>query len=103
MILGESVPVTKTSLPSAGKDGARIYNVEEHKKHTLYCGTHVIQTRFYTGELVKALVVRTGRTQRDGLGLTTPCKLSDGPASMSTLKRKREYNQWVLLVCFLRL
>lgn len=34
--------------------------MEEHKRHTLFCGTHVIQTRFYTGELVKAVVVRTG-------------------------------------------
>ncbi|XP_030608317.1 probable cation-transporting ATPase 13A3 isoform X2 [Archocentrus centrarchus] len=66
MLTGESVPVTKTSLPSAGKDGVRIYNMEEHKKHTLYCGTHVIQTRFYTGELVKAVVVRTGFSTEKG-------------------------------------
>lgn len=64
------MPVTKTSLPSAGEEGARSYNVDEHKKHTLYCGTHVIQTRFYTGELVKAVVVRTGKLERDGLGPT---------------------------------
>lgn len=37
------------------------YNTEEHKRHTLFCGTHVIQTRFYTGELVKAVVIRTGK------------------------------------------
>ncbi|XP_040910771.1 probable cation-transporting ATPase 13A3 isoform X2 [Toxotes jaculatrix] len=60
MLTGESVPVTKTSLPSLGEEAARSYNIEEHKRHTLFCGTHVIQTRFYTGELVKAVVVRTG-------------------------------------------
>lgn len=60
--LGESVPVTKTSLPSSGEDAARLYDMEEHKRHTLFCGTHVIQTRYYTGELVKAVVIRTGET-----------------------------------------
>lgn len=57
---GESVPVTKTSLPSSGDEAARSYSMEEHKRHTLFCGTHVIQTRFYAGELVKAVVIRTG-------------------------------------------
>lgn len=56
------MPVTKTSLPSLGEEAARRYNMEEHKRYTLFCGTHVIQTRFYTGELVKAVVVRTGET-----------------------------------------
>ena len=60
--IGESVPVTKTSLPSSGGEASKIYNTEEHKRHTLFCGTHVIQTRFYSGELVKAVVVRTGET-----------------------------------------
>ncbi|KAM4728657.1 polyamine-transporting ATPase 13A3-like isoform 2-T2 [Anableps anableps] len=49
MLTGESVPVTKTSLPSSGDEAARRYNMEEHKRHVLFCGTHVIQTRFYTG------------------------------------------------------
>ncbi|PWA17582.1 hypothetical protein CCH79_00011217, partial [Gambusia affinis] len=55
MLTGESVPVTKTSLPSSGDEAARTYSMEEHKRHTLFCGTHVIQTRFYAGELVKAV------------------------------------------------
>ncbi|XP_069568613.1 polyamine-transporting ATPase 13A3-like isoform X2 [Brachyistius frenatus] len=59
MLTGESVPITKTSLPSSGEEASRSYNMEEHKKHTLFCGTHVIQTRFYSGELVKAVVVQT--------------------------------------------
>ncbi|XP_022610615.1 probable cation-transporting ATPase 13A3 [Seriola dumerili] len=66
MLTGESVPVTKTSLPSLGEEAAGSYNIEEHKRHTLFCGTHVIQTRFYTGELVKAVVVRTGFSTEKG-------------------------------------
>uniref|UniRef100_A0A8B9KNN0 ATPase 13A3 n=1 Tax=Astyanax mexicanus TaxID=7994 RepID=A0A8B9KNN0_ASTMX len=66
MLTGESVPVTKTNLPNPppGEKGAeedQVYSIEEHKRHTLFCGTNVIQTRFYSGELVKAVVVRTGR------------------------------------------
>lgn len=62
---GESVPVTKTNLPNPSVDikgmGDEFYSPEIHKRHTLFCGTTVIQTRFYSGELVKAVVVRTGR------------------------------------------
>lgn len=62
---GESVPVTKTNLPNPSVDmkGTRdeLYSPETHRRHTLFCGTTVIQTRFYAGELVKAIVVRTGR------------------------------------------
>ncbi|XP_078063851.1 polyamine-transporting ATPase 13A3 isoform X2 [Mustelus asterias] len=65
MLTGESVPVTKISLPnpimsSKGLEEDEIYNPEKHKRHTLFCGSTVIQTRFYTGELVKAVVFRTG-------------------------------------------
>uniref|UniRef100_A0A3B3VM82 ATPase 13A3 n=1 Tax=Poecilia latipinna TaxID=48699 RepID=A0A3B3VM82_9TELE len=47
-------------------EAARRYSMEEHKRHTLFCGTHVIQTRFYTGELVKAVVIRTGFSTEKG-------------------------------------
>lgn len=60
------MPVTKTSLPSAGNEGAQSYDTEKHKRHTLFCGTLVIQTRFYSGELVKAVVVRTGEPEGSG-------------------------------------
>ncbi|XP_078420012.1 polyamine-transporting ATPase 13A3-like isoform X1 [Cetorhinus maximus] len=65
MLTGESVPVMKVNLPnpiksSKGLEEDEIYNPEKHKRHTLFCGSTVIQTRFYTGELVKAVVVRTG-------------------------------------------
>ncbi|XP_035276744.1 probable cation-transporting ATPase 13A3 isoform X4 [Anguilla anguilla] len=71
MLTGESVPVTKTNLPNPDQEKkeeeeAIVYSVEEHKRHTLFCGTHVIQTRFYTGELVKAVVVRTGFSTEKG-------------------------------------
>lgn len=57
MLTGESVPVTKTPLPDGANDQ---YDTKEHAKHTLFCGTRVIQTRFYDGARVKAVVVRTG-------------------------------------------
>uniref|UniRef100_A0A3Q0S6Q6 Polyamine-transporting ATPase 13A3 n=1 Tax=Amphilophus citrinellus TaxID=61819 RepID=A0A3Q0S6Q6_AMPCI len=71
MLTGESVPVTKTNLPNptAGEreeEADSAYNTEGHKRHTLFCGTNVIQTRFYTGELVKAVVVRTGFSTAKG-------------------------------------
>ncbi|TNN69868.1 putative cation-transporting ATPase 13A3 [Liparis tanakae] len=66
MLTGESVPVTKTSLPSSGEEAASSFNMDEHKRHTLFCGTHVIQTRFYAGELVEAVVVRTGFSTEKG-------------------------------------
>lgn len=66
MLTGESVPVTKTSVPSAGEDGAKLLNLDQHKRHTLFCGTQVIQTRFYSGETVRAVVVRTGFSTEKG-------------------------------------
>lgn len=56
MLTGESVPVTKTPLPREEEE----FDTKEHAKHTLFCGTRVIQTRFYDGAKVKAVVVRTG-------------------------------------------
>lgn len=70
MLTGESVPVTKTNLPdtSTNSRGAEeeIYDTEVHKRHTLFCGTNVIQTRFYAGEPVKAIIVRTGFSTSKG-------------------------------------
>ena len=61
-MLGESIPVTKTALPmdvDSGPFGVP-YSPEEHRRQTLFCGSHVLQTRFYGGEAVCAVVVRTG-------------------------------------------
>ncbi|KAG7464595.1 hypothetical protein MATL_G00167230 [Megalops atlanticus] len=67
MLTGESVPVTKTQLPLSPRgsslNGALqepLYDPEEHRRHTLFCGTQVIQTRYYSGESVRAVVIRTG-------------------------------------------
>ncbi|XP_076085924.1 polyamine-transporting ATPase 13A3-like isoform X2 [Mytilus galloprovincialis] len=65
MLTGESVPVTKTPLPNPKlqtNDGSKDikFDIKEHARHTLFCGTHVIQTRYYGTQKVKAVVVRTG-------------------------------------------
>ncbi|KAH3832645.1 hypothetical protein DPMN_105937 [Dreissena polymorpha] len=60
---GESVPVTKTPLPNprfTHEDSKVYFNVKDHARHILYCGTHVMQTRYYGGHKVKAVVFRTG-------------------------------------------
>lgn len=56
VFLGESVPVTKTSLPNENV----LYHEADDANHTLYCGTQVLQTRFYGKEKVCAVVIRTG-------------------------------------------
>lgn len=56
MLTGESVPVTKTALPKTDVP----YNIKEDNNHTLYCGTRIIQTRFYGSASVRAVVIRTG-------------------------------------------
>ena len=62
MFVGESVPITKTPLPNhpSDTDSIEYYSPEGHKRHTLFSGTHVLQTRYYGDEHVKAVVVRTG-------------------------------------------
>ncbi|XP_053210773.1 polyamine-transporting ATPase 13A3-like isoform X2 [Panonychus citri] len=57
VLTGESVPVTKIPLLYHEDD---FYNSKEHGKHTLFCGTKVIQTRYYDSSKVKAVVIRTG-------------------------------------------
>ncbi|CAL7933277.1 unnamed protein product [Xylocopa violacea] len=65
MLTGESVPVTKTPIPSSSEV---VYDTKEHARHTLFCGTRVIQTRYYGSEKVLAVVVRTGfNTSKGGL------------------------------------
>ncbi|XKL68889.1 hypothetical protein PGB90_006658 [Kerria lacca] len=56
MLTGESVPVTKTALPYLNTP----YNEVEDVSHTLYCGTHVMQARYYADEIIHAVVLRTG-------------------------------------------
>ncbi|XP_030042006.1 polyamine-transporting ATPase 13A2 isoform X2 [Microcaecilia unicolor] len=60
MLTGESVPEMKTPLPDGPQAAITVYSPEEHKRHTLFCGTHVIQAKSYTGSEVHAVVSRTG-------------------------------------------
>ncbi|XP_015595674.1 probable cation-transporting ATPase 13A3 isoform X2 [Cephus cinctus] len=65
MLTGESVPVTKTPIPSSNEV---MYDTKEHARHTLYCGTRIIQTRYFGSEKVLAVVIRTGfNTSKGGL------------------------------------
>lgn len=63
LVTGESVPVTKTPLPNSVTSR---YDDKEHARHTLFCGTHVIQTRYYGNEKVYAVVIRTGFSTAKG-------------------------------------
>ena len=64
VLTGESVPVTKSALPhqdvASSLDRVETYDTETHKRHTLFAGTTVIQTRYYGQSTVKAVVVSTG-------------------------------------------
>ncbi|XP_017470364.1 PREDICTED: probable cation-transporting ATPase 13A3 isoform X2 [Rhagoletis zephyria] len=65
MLTGESVPVTKTPLPMK-RD--LIFDKKEHARHTLFCGTKIIQTRYIGSEKVLAIVINTGNiTAKGGL------------------------------------
>ncbi|XP_021372586.1 probable cation-transporting ATPase 13A3 isoform X2 [Mizuhopecten yessoensis] len=71
MLTGESVPVTKTPLPNPKlvKPGEQItttFDIKEHARHILFCGTHIIQTRYYGNKRVRAVVVRTGFSTAKG-------------------------------------
>ena len=59
MLTGESAPVTKSAV-SVSSLSDEIFNSETHRTHTLYCGTELLQTRYYSKELVLAVVVSTG-------------------------------------------
>ncbi|XP_064929717.1 probable cation-transporting ATPase 13A4 isoform X4 [Columba livia] len=61
MLTGESIPVTKTHLPPADNCKPwRVHCAEDYKKHVLFCGTEVIQTKADDRGAVKAVVLRTG-------------------------------------------
>ena len=63
MLTGESVPVMKTPLPNPPLNRPELNEVIDpvkHKRHLLYCGTTVLQTRFYDKGKVLAYVFRTG-------------------------------------------
>ena len=69
MLTGESIPVTKTSIskPTFPTDTYNdIYDSMNHKRHTLFSGTEVLQTRYYGNENVIAVVVKTGFSTMKG-------------------------------------
>ncbi|ELR48869.1 Putative cation-transporting ATPase 13A2, partial [Bos mutus] len=55
-LTGESIPVLKTALP----EGPVPYLPETHRRHTLFCGTLVLQARAFVGPHVLAVVTQTG-------------------------------------------
>jgi cation-transporting ATPase 13A3/4/5 len=57
MLTGESVPVIKDCISYLDDV---MYDADVERRHTLYEGTKVIQTRNYSGYQVRAIVVRTG-------------------------------------------
>ncbi|XP_041270341.1 probable cation-transporting ATPase 13A4 [Onychostruthus taczanowskii] len=61
MLTGESIPVTKIHLPQADNFKPwRVYCAEDYRKHVLFCGTEVIQTKADDRGVVKAVVLQTG-------------------------------------------
>ncbi|XP_053314975.1 probable cation-transporting ATPase 13A5 [Spea bombifrons] len=61
MLTGESIPVTKTPLPNIDNSVPwKIHCGDDYKKHVLFCGTQLIQTKPHGKDLVKAVVLQTG-------------------------------------------
>ncbi|XP_069753122.1 probable cation-transporting ATPase 13A4 [Narcine bancroftii] len=66
MLTGESIPVVKTPLPNATTRSCWNGSTEDHKRHFLFCGTQVIQSKPAGQSEVKAVVFRTGFTTSKG-------------------------------------
>ncbi|XP_073434741.1 probable cation-transporting ATPase 13A4 isoform X2 [Dendrobates tinctorius] len=67
MLTGESVPVTKTPLPNIDNSIPWMaHSGDDYKKHVLFCGTEVIQTKRTNQDLVKAVVLQTGFSTTKG-------------------------------------
>lgn len=66
------MPVTKTPIPNSYE---LVFDPREHSRHTLFCGTQVIQTRYYGSEKVLAVVIRTGFTTAKGIASLKNWKL----------------------------
>ncbi|XP_056419530.1 probable cation-transporting ATPase 13A4 [Hyla sarda] len=61
MLTGESIPVSKTPLPHNDHTMPwKVHSGEDFKRHVLFCGTEVIQTKSSGQGQVKAVVLRTG-------------------------------------------
>ncbi|XP_040205463.1 probable cation-transporting ATPase 13A4 isoform X1 [Rana temporaria] len=61
MLTGESIPVSKTPLPNNNHTMTwKAHSGEDFKRHILFCGTEVIQTKPTSHGQVKAVVLKTG-------------------------------------------
>ncbi|XP_054838262.1 probable cation-transporting ATPase 13A5 [Eublepharis macularius] len=61
MLTGESVPVTKTPLPHTENTLPwKTHSVEDYRRHVLFCGTEVIQTKRSSKGPPRAVVLQTG-------------------------------------------
>ncbi|XP_069096791.1 polyamine-transporting ATPase 13A2 isoform X1 [Pleurodeles waltl] len=60
MLTGESVPEMKIPLPGGTEATDVLYSPDQHKRHTLFCGTHIIQAKSYLDKEVIAMVTHTG-------------------------------------------
>uniref|UniRef100_A0A663MXX4 Cation-transporting ATPase n=1 Tax=Athene cunicularia TaxID=194338 RepID=A0A663MXX4_ATHCN len=61
MLTGESVPVTKTPLPLVESLMPwKTHSMEDYRRHVLFCGTEVIQTKATGKGPARAIVLQTG-------------------------------------------
>ncbi|NXD13860.1 AT135 ATPase, partial [Nothocercus nigrocapillus] len=61
MLTGESIPVTKTPLPvTESTKPWKTHSIEDYRRHVLFCGTEVIQTKPTGRGPVRAVVLQTG-------------------------------------------
>ncbi|XP_069598015.1 polyamine-transporting ATPase 13A2 isoform X3 [Ranitomeya imitator] len=60
MLTGESVPEMKTPLPDGPSTADTPYSSDAHRRHTLFCGTQILQAKSYVDKEVTAVVVKTG-------------------------------------------
>ncbi|XP_015264765.1 PREDICTED: probable cation-transporting ATPase 13A5 [Gekko japonicus] len=61
MLTGESVPVTKTALPHTENTLPwKTHSVGDYRRHVLFCGTEVIQTKQTIKGSPRAVVLQTG-------------------------------------------
>lgn len=60
MLTGESVPEMKTPLPDGPNAADTVYSSDAHRRHTLFCGTQIIQAKSYVDSDVVAVVLKTG-------------------------------------------
>ncbi|XP_075617344.1 putative cation-transporting ATPase 13A5 isoform X2 [Balearica regulorum gibbericeps] len=61
MLTGESIPVTKMPLPLTESPMPwKTHSMEDYRRHVLFCGTEVIQTKPTGSGPARAVVLRTG-------------------------------------------